>query len=32
MTAYLYDGKWKVVHIVNKIQEAIAIAHKRSSQ
>lgn len=32
MIVYLYDGKWKIVHVVNKIQEAIAIAHKCSGQ
>ena len=32
MIAYLYDWKGKIVHVVNKIKEAIAIAHKCSSQ
>lgn len=30
--SYLDDGKWNVVHVVDKIQEAIAVANKCSSQ
>lgn len=32
MISYLYDRKWKIVHVVNKIQETVAIAHKCTSQ
>lgn len=30
--SYLYDWEWKVVQIVDKIPEAIAVTHKSSKE
>lgn len=32
LCSYLYDWKWEVVHIVNKVSETITVTHESSKE